>query len=30
MDTPLDGLDVIDGYACPMDPAEALLCESCQ
>jgi len=23
-------IDVIDGYACPMDPAEALLCDSCQ
>lgn len=23
-------LDLVDGYACPIDPAEAALCESCQ
>jgi|AntRauMFilla1563_2_1112583.scaffolds.fasta_scaffold118515_2 hypothetical protein len=22
--------DVVDGYACPVDPMEALMCESCQ
>lgn len=22
--------DVVGGYACPIDPAEALLCSSCQ
>ena len=22
--------EIIDGYACPMDPMEALQCESCQ
>ena len=23
-------VDVVDGYACPIDPAEAALCEGCQ
>lgn len=26
---PLDH-DLVDGYACPIDPMEALACESCQ
>jgi len=26
----LDLLEEVDGYACPIDPAEALLCDSCQ
>ena len=23
-------LETVDGYACPLDPMEALQCESCQ
>lgn len=24
------GLNIVGGYACPIDPAEAALCEGCQ
>lgn len=27
---PIDNTDIVDGYACPMDPYEALMCDSCQ
>lgn len=27
---PADSLDVIDGIACPIDPYEAMMCDSCQ
>ena len=27
---PIDSIDIADGYACPIDPMEALQCESCQ
>jgi ribonucleoside-diphosphate reductase alpha chain len=26
----LDNAEVVDGFACPIDPMEALQCESCQ
>jgi len=25
-----DGIDTVDGFACPIDPMEALQCDSCQ
>jgi hypothetical protein len=26
----MEDLEIIDGVVCPIDPAEAMLCESCQ
>jgi hypothetical protein len=26
----MDNLDVVGGYACPVDPMDALQCDSCQ
>ena len=26
----MDDLEIVDGIVCPIDPAEAMLCESCQ
>lgn len=27
---PEDSIETVDGYACPLDPADAFNCESCQ
>jgi hypothetical protein len=26
----MEDLEIVDGVVCPIDPAEAMLCESCQ
>ena len=30
MDNLFDNVTIVDGYACPTDPMEALQCDSCQ